>query len=332
MRVSRRRRSVPAALSAFITIIALAGASFAVALVWQNAQDSFISSGSSDSVSESSDEESEEFGLIEEDELPTNASPYIAPASASKLETGGEHIKTASEAAMDSAEKAPLEGETDAPANAGGYAREAAEGSLSAAASVDYSYFDDAIFFGDSISVGIPLYMKTLVPNAAVIAMTGVSPHTVSTSQCIELDGTRVTMLEAAAAKGERRKVYIMLGANALDLDEASFISGYKTFVQSVQQMYPDAVVYIQSMLPVTRAVNNVYKSPNVNNGLITQYNNSIRLMAKELGVYYLDVAQCMADADGYLPAEASPFDGMHLTPEYYIKWFDYLRTHTAKK
>ena len=49
-----------------------------------------------------------------------------------------------------------------------------------------------------------------------------------------------------------------------------------------------------------------------------------------EKEVYYLNVAECMKDENGMLPDEASPADGMHFGPDYYSKWFEYLKRHTV--
>jgi lysophospholipase L1-like esterase len=171
--------------------------------------------------------------------------------------------------------------------------------------------------------------MKTVIPGVAVVAAQGVSPGGANSEACVEVDDVRVTFLEAAKTKGERGKVYVMLGANALDLALEPFIGGYRDFVASLKQQYPKAVIYIQSMLPVTEGVNKTYPNKNINNERITEYNAAIREMAKETGVFYLDVSQCMENERGFLPENASPFDGMHLNPEYYMKWFDYLRAHT---
>ncbi len=44
----------------------------------------------------------------------------------------------------------------------------------------------------------------------------------------------------------------------------------------------------------------------NKRRGRISEYNDAIRKMAMEEGVFYLDVSQGMEDAQGYLPDEAS--------------------------
>ena len=52
--------------------------------------------------------------------------------------------------------------------------------------------------------------------------------------------------------------------------------------------------------------------------------------LADEKEVHYVDVAEGLMDEEGYLPYEAT-LDGVHLVPEYCVKWLDYLKTHTAQ-
>lgn len=303
MRVMRSKRKSPIAAKALAALFVLAGTSLAVAYIWQSTQESLVT-GIGVSVSESREVE----------EKPVESTANLPGSSAVETPSSEPDISVYEEETPETV-----------------YSRELTPGAAAFSEPVDYSYFGDALFFGDSISTGIPLYMKTVVPNAAIIAMTGVNPDSVNTSECIEVDDERVTMLEAAKKTGDRKKIYIMLGANGLDLDIDASVSGYKTFVKSVREQFPGAVVYVQSILPVTREVNKIYDKPEINNTRITEYNEALLFMCKELKVNYVDVAQAMEDEEGYLPTEASPLDGMHLTPEYYIKWFDYLRCHTVK-
>lgn len=201
-------------------------------------------------------------------------------------------------------------------------------GAVPESAAVENSYFDDAIFFGDSISTGIPLYH--VADNAVVIAMTGINTDSVNTKKCIDIGAEeRVTFLEAARQYGNRKKVYIMLGGNGLDLELESYIGGYKVFIDSVKEQYPDAVIYLQSITPVVSGyVNEIV--PEIDNDLINERNQAIMELAKRENIYYLDVASALKNEQGALPDAASPTDGMHFTPEYYHKWFDYLKRHTV--
>lgn len=196
---------------------------------------------------------------------------------------------------------------------------------------VDSSYFTDALFLGDSITTGIPLYH--IADEAAVVAMTGINTHNINHKLCIPVEGSseeRVTILEAAKSHGSRSKVYIMLGGNGLGFEKDVFISGYKTFLDSVKAQYPDATIYLQSITPVVDGYVNEF-DPTMDNDKIDAYNQEILKLAEQENVYYLDIASALKDENGALPKEASPVDGLHFSPEYYAKWFDYLKTHTVE-
>lgn len=313
-------------LRILITIMSLAVVSLGAAFFWQRAEDSADGGDTSSPVSETQTSKDSSAAASEDEYHNIDTSGDASSEAPDSLSSEADNSSSGGEASTDEMSA----GQQEAIGAPSAYAREAIAGSVPLSKPVGYSYFEDAIFFGDSISTGIPLYMQTMVKGAAVIASQGVSPGGALTSQCINTDSGRVTMLEAAKGKGERQKVYIMLGANALDYDEATFIKGYTEFLQAVKAEYPDAVIYVQSMLPVTANVNNVYPSENINNERISGYNASICKMAIEQGVNYVDVAQGIVDENGMLPNEASPLDGMHLTSEYYMKWFDYLRNHTV--
>lgn len=189
---------------------------------------------------------------------------------------------------------------------------------------VKNDYFEDAVFVGDSITTGIELY--GIMENTTVLASTGLNLGTAYTSPVVEQeDGTKIPVMEALKQK-EYAKVYIMLGGNEVrDEDEATFISRYTQLLEDMKAQQPNAIIYVQSILPVTK--NNNYQMDNTR---IDQFNQALKELCQEQEVYYLDVASCMKNEEGALPDEASPADGMHFGPEYYQKWFTYLRSHTV--
>lgn len=195
-------------------------------------------------------------------------------------------------------------------------------------AKVSNIYFEDAIFFGDSISTGIPLY--NVAGNPDTVAFTGLNPISAKNEAVIVTDEGNKTILEAAQKYGEKNKVYIMLGSNCLDMQADEFINSYSLFVDAAQLQYPDAYIYIQSILPVTRTASEEY--PSAHNEVIEQFNAALAKMCLEKKIYFVDIAYALMDDEGFLPTDASPLDGMHLTPEYYEKWFDYLKTHTVQE
>ncbi|MBP0963208.1 MAG: hypothetical protein J6Q99_02820, partial [Oscillospiraceae bacterium] len=190
---------------------------------------------------------------------------------------------------------------------------------------VKSEYFDDAMFVGDSITYGMKVY--NTMTNATVIAHTGINPQTILNKAVIQEGEEMLTILQAMNLHNPG-KIYIMLGANGVAfLEEESMMGFYGDFIDSVKAQHPDALVYVQSILPVTAEKS---EDERYSNDRIDQYNISLMNLCKEKGVYYLNVAEAFKDELGNLPTEASPKDGMHFGSTYYMKWFDYLKCHAV--
>lgn len=191
---------------------------------------------------------------------------------------------------------------------------------------VKSEYFDDAMFVGDSITYGMKVY--NTMANATVIAHTGINPQTILSKAVIQEGDEMLTILEAMG-RHDPAKIYIMLGANGVAfLEEADMMRFYGEFIDEVVQQHPNAIVYVQSILPVTAEKS---EDERYSNDRIDQYNLSLMQLCKEKGVYYLNVAEAFKDENGNLPTEASPKDGMHFGSTYYMKWFDYLKCHAVQ-
>lgn len=200
---------------------------------------------------------------------------------------------------------------------------------------VEQEYFDDAVFFGDSITDGIRVY--EVMSNATVVAATGANPDSALTKEAVSVSGQaeRSTMIEALAAAAPG-KIYVMLGANWIGensgISPETYINHYKTLLERIRADNPTSVIYVQSMLPVTEAYDTNSSGKNnigITNAIISECNLALSALCEELSVYYLDVFGALVGEDGFLPEDASS-DGMHLVAEYYEKWFDYIKTHTA--
>ena len=194
---------------------------------------------------------------------------------------------------------------------------------------VSSSYFDDAVFIGDSLTTGIELY--GVLENARVFASIGVNVDTIKTTAFQQKNGETLTALEALSKEENVGKIYIMLGSNGIAwFPKETLINSYKDFVLSVKELKPEATIYIQSILPVTAEMSDL--ANNITNEKIDEYNEAIIKMAKDLGCYYIDVNSELKDETGALPDYASPSDGMHLTSEFYVKWIDILKCHTVSE
>ena len=190
---------------------------------------------------------------------------------------------------------------------------------------VDISWFDDSMFIGDSRTEGF--IMNSGIVNAASYTYKGLSVETVFTEPVIETDAGTVSVMEAAA-KTDFNKVYIMFGINETGwVSGDSFIQQYGKVIDSIREINPDADIYIQSVIPVSKEVSDNHDY--VKNSRIYEYNGLIQKMAQEKNAYYVNVAECMADENGDLPADAA-VDGIHMKSEYCLRWLDYLTSHTV--
>ncbi|MDR2909397.1 MAG: GDSL-type esterase/lipase family protein [Oscillospiraceae bacterium] len=300
MQVHRKRRQKRGhpILAAVILLALVSGASYGGATLWQGLQDSFSST--------QKEEDPAERDII-------GAQAEVVPPAAPPVGASGSR----SSAPKDEGEVSP---DPLTPYTA--------DRQVKASAQVELSYFDDAVFFGDSVSTGLEGYH--IVDNAACYAAVGVSPHTALTVEYIGASvADKKTLLEAAKEAGDRGKVYIMLGGNGLWQEKDAFIADYGAFLDAVIKQYPNATVYIQSMTPVGINVGETYV--NISREKVIEYNAAIAELSAKYNLPFLNLFETLMDEEGYLPEEVSP-DGLHLTPEYYYRWLDYLRTHTVSQ
>ena len=193
---------------------------------------------------------------------------------------------------------------------------------------VTSEYFDDAVFIGDSITEGIKTY--GMMTNATVIAATGINLSTITTSAVVKTESGRVTVLDALKQYPETGKIYILLGANGIAwMEKDSFVQMYSDFVKELKAQCPDALIYIQSIFPINEEKFSEHYDSEITNEKIREYNSALLDMSKELGVYYLNVFETIADQNGALSDDATT-DGMHIGTDYYEKWFNYLKKHAV--
>lgn len=195
-------------------------------------------------------------------------------------------------------------------------------------ATVTDNYFQDSVFIGDSRTEGFQLFSGP--QNATYYTSNGLKVDTIFTRQVVKTaNGEKITILEALRQK-PFKKVYIMLGVNELGWAYSDlFIKKYAEVIAEIKNIEPEAQIYVQSLLPVSEErsqSDEIYNSTNIG-----KYNALIRQMAAENSLYYLDVAQSVADDEGNLYSDASS-DGIHLNKKYCDLWLDYLKLHYVSK
>lgn len=188
--------------------------------------------------------------------------------------------------------------------------------------SVDESYFDDAVFIGDSRTVGLQNY-GDWSDQVTFMASTGLMVHKAMRTK-VTLPGSKnqVTIEEALSAK-QYGKIYIMFGINELGRGDAErYLLDYSTFLDKLKELQPNAIIYIQSGLKVT--AKRAAKGDMVTNTGIEERNEIIKSLADEKQVFYLNVNEAVCDEDGNL-FEDYTHDGIHLKAQYLTIWKDYL-------
>lgn len=193
---------------------------------------------------------------------------------------------------------------------------------------VEDTYFDGAVFLGDSRTEGLFLYsgLKTGHFYTAV----GATVESVFSKKNFETEGGEKVPLLDAVAEQDCDKVYIMLGINELGWSKTkTYHDQYAKLIDRVREDHPEAKIVLQSIPPVS--ANQEAKKTYVNNERIAAYNQVIKTLAEEKECYFLDVAACLTDGDGLLPKDLN-FDGIHLNPAGCRVWLNYLRTHSLEE
>lgn len=184
---------------------------------------------------------------------------------------------------------------------------------------VDASYFDDALFLGDSHTDGFYCYAG--LRNATYYTRNGMILREVFTKSYAQLDGKKVT-LEEALAQQHFGKIYIMLGINQVSYDTVeNFAQKYSEMIDRLRLLQPDATIYIQSILHTTQHTSD---TTNFNNAAIDAFNTAIAELADGESIFYLDINPVFDDETGALRADWSG-DGVHVRAAYYTLWRDLL-------
>lgn len=182
--------------------------------------------------------------------------------------------------------------------------------------------FSDAVFVGDSRTQAFMI--GTGLGSSHFYCEKGINVSTAMTDDVFTLsDGTKGNLRDALSQQ-QFQRVYVMFGANELGWpDPQEFGAKYTEVIRSIQELQPQAKIYVQSILPVSEARSS--KGDYVNNVQIATFNEVIFQMTIDTGTVYLAVGSALANDVGCLPEEAS-VDGVHPNKEYCMAWLEFLR------
>lgn len=182
------------------------------------------------------------------------------------------------------------------------------------------SYFSDCAFIGDSRTEG--LQRNVGLKQSSFFTQRGLMVSTALTSNRISLGKGKTGSLTAGLKQKKYKKIFLMFGVNELGWPyESTFTDKYLKLVESIHSAQPNAKIYIQSIIPVTKAKSD--SDSIYNNKRIKSFNAALKKMCKANKIGYIDLTKFAGN--DVLPANAAT-DGVHLTKEYCIKWVDTLK------
>ncbi len=183
----------------------------------------------------------------------------------------------------------------------------------------DASYFDDALFIGDSRTVGLNEYGT--LKNADYFCSVGLASYKIDSEY---INGYSIYDMLSSKQYG---KIYIMLGINECGNDFNYTVDSFSNLISTIREYQPDAIIYIMSSLHVTamrQSQGDAITNENINN-----LNAAQAEFADDQTIFYLDVNEIFDDSDGNLMAECSN-DGVHVLAKYYQTWCDWLCLNTV--
>ena len=192
-----------------------------------------------------------------------------------------------------------------------------------AAAPAPAGYFDDALFIGDSRTVGIASYSP--IDGATYFATVGLSTYLLDEA-ISEVPGTKGQSLAQVLAAKKYGKIYIMLGINEIGMNFTQTMQNMDGLIARAQNASPGAKIILMANLHVS--AHRHYNDAVVNNTRINSFNELLAAKADNQKIFYLDVNPFFDDANGCLDAQYTS-DDTHPYAKYYVTWSEWLQSHT---
>ena len=184
--------------------------------------------------------------------------------------------------------------------------------------------FSNALFIGDSRTVGIAEYSG--ITEADFFAFTGMSVYTAFKKESAVGSWQKGTLLADALQARQYDRVYLMLGVNELGYNFQKTVERYGEMVQQIRELQPDAYLILEASLHVTKKRSDT--DATFNNSNIDRMNQAQAAYADGEHIFFIDVNPVFDDETGALNQDYT-FDNTHPYGKYYSKWADWLRENT---
>jgi len=194
---------------------------------------------------------------------------------------------------------------------------------------VEDDYFTDALFIGDSRTVGLLEYGE-LEDIATFYASTGLTIFRLYDNKAVKLFGrTGKHKISEYLEEREYGKIYLMVGLNEMgtgDLDY--YIKKYRETLDMIREAQPDAIIYVQAIIKLT--ARQAEREAYVTNEELEERNERLAEFADNEKIFFLDVNPELCVEDGGLNPEYTS-DGTHLKAQYISIWKDFLKCHAVE-
>lgn len=192
---------------------------------------------------------------------------------------------------------------------------------------VEDSYFVDALFVGDSRTVGLYEY-GGMADTASFLARESTTIYDLfdeNEKMDYAARGKKATerTFKGLLSKTDFGKIYLSVGVNELGVpDTKDFYEEYRKVIRRINKLQPDAIIYIQGIMHVSKDKSS--SDPVYNNTAIVQRNQAIATLANGRNIFYIDMNTDLCDEDGNLKKELTG-DGIHLKASACELWHKFL-------
>lgn len=203
------------------------------------------------------------------------------------------------------------------------------------------AFFSDAIFVGDSVTVGLSNYYASnrgsvFTDSTQFLAQVGASTKmSISTNALSKYSkympsyqGNKCAVEDGVAASGAK-KVFVGYGLNDLiGCSPSTFLANLQTLVGKIQAKSPDTQIYIISTTYVVAGA----EKASLTNANIHASNQMVRAYCAQAGWGFVDVADYIADETGALSASLSSDGYIHQKSSAYNIWVKVLRNYAYRQ
>ncbi len=197
-------------------------------------------------------------------------------------------------------------------------------------------YFDDAVFFGDSVTRQLRNYASAETQKgrptlgtarflvAGKLTLYAASRKNLYGDVRLRYRGSDVTVHGGFKAM-EAKKAFVLIGLNDhVGSQMEKDVSRYASMIDHILESCPGITLICQSMNPIQEH----RQSKTLNKANLDAFNERLKALCAEKGVLYLDIATPLMNEEGFLRPEyaLSKNDNVHLNESGCAVWVDTLR------